>query len=175
MFGGNSTSTNGQTPGNGRPPAAQVAQIQGSLTHVLVGADPAGDGVHVFVNAAPLPAGELESLSVNIVAPTSDSDSGTLTGVIVRYQTGADGARTQRSVSLFPGTVEIIGRGRRIVVTCQQEGQFDGLWLGLGLNADGTSTELSGVQSLRVTVTPTLLDARLAWADGSGEEDLLPA
>ena len=131
------------------------------------------DGVNVFVNAQPILHGELESVSINIVAPQSESDRGTLTGVVSRYQTGADGQRSQQAVSLFPGTVEVVAKKRRIIITCQQEGQFDGLWLGLGLNSDGTSTELTGVQSLQITITPDLADARLVWADGSGEEDLL--
>ena len=171
MFG----SSNGSTPppsGN-RPKASSVARIESNLTHILVSASGAIDGVAVFLNAQPVLHGELESVTINIVAPQNETDKGTLTGVVSRYQTGPNGERTQRASSLFPGTVEVIAKNKRIVVTCQQDGQFDGLWLGLGLNADGTSTDLSGVQSLRVTVTPDVVDARLVWADGSGEEDLL--
>jgi hypothetical protein len=150
-----------------------VAKVEGNLTHVLISPD-RGDSVQVFVNAHPIPAGELESLSVTITAPDERGSGGGITGIVSRYQTGADGARTQRSGSLFPGTVEVIARGRRIVVTCQQENSFEGLWLGLGLRADGTTTELTGVQDLRVVVTPTLIDAKLTWAEDGMEEDLLP-
>ena len=172
MFGSNgNNNTNGVSP-SGRPKAASIARIENNYTHVLVSGT-GSDGVAVFLNAQPVQHGELESLSINIVAPLDENDRGVVTGVVSRYQTGPDGARVQRGASLFPGTVEIVVKNRRIVVTCQNEGQFDGLWLGIGLNADGTSTDLSGVQSLRITVTPDVCDARLEWADGSGTEDLL--
>ncbi len=172
MFGNNNGSA--PAPGGNRPAASSVARIENNLTHVLVSGNGGPDNVSVFINAQPVLHGALESVSVNIVAPQSDSDKGTLTGVVSRYQGGADGAqRTQGSTSLFPGTVEIIAKNRRIVITCTQDGQFDGLWLGVGMNADGTSTQLEGVRSLRVTVTPDLVDARLGWLDRDDDEDLL--
>ena len=174
MFGNSSSNGNaGTAPGGNRPPAAEVARIEGNLTHILVSSDSA-DGVQVFLNGKPVPAGEIESLSVNIVAPGDGNASGTITGIISRYQTAADGTRSQRGASLFPGTIEVIARGRRIVVTCAREGSFDGLWLGLGMQIDGTSSELNGVQSLRVVVSSGIVDAKLVWGDGSGDEDLLP-
>ena len=177
MFGssngnGNGNNGSGPAPGN-RPKAASVARIENNVTHVLVSGASGPDAIAVFINAQPVHAGELDSVSINIVAPQNDTDPGTVTAVVSRYQTDATGARVQKGVSLFPGTIEVIIKNRRLVITCQNEGQFDGLWLGLGLNADGTSTDLSGVQSLRVTLTPDVRDARLEWADGSGTEDLL--
>ena len=160
-------------PAPNRPLAADVAKIDSTLTQIIASPD-AAEGVQIFVNAHPLPAGELESLSVTITAPGESGSGGGITGIISRYQTGPDGAKTQRSGSLFPGTVELITRGRRVVVTCQEEGSFDGLWLGLGMRGDGTTTELSGVRELRIVVTPTLLDARLVWAEDGAEEDILP-
>jgi hypothetical protein len=94
-----------------------------------------------------------------------------LTGILSRYE-GPE--RSQRSTPLFPGTIELIARGRRIVVTCREPGSFDGVWLGLGLREDGTSTELTGVRSLTIVVSPNLLDAKLVWAEDGIEEDLLP-
>ena len=70
--------------------------------------------------------------------------------------------------------MEIVARGRRLVITGMAEGSFDGLWLGLGLRADGTSSELTGVGSLRLAVTPGLLDAKLIWCEDGTTEDLLP-
>ena len=94
--------------------------------------------------------------------------------MLSRYKTSLTGSRDQAATSLFPGTIELIARGRRIVVTCEQDGSFDGLWLGLGLRADGTSSELTGVQSLRLAAAPGLVDAKLIWSDTSATEDLLP-
>jgi hypothetical protein len=178
MFG----STNGATPGRGaanRPTAVSVARIDGHLTHVLVGDEGEPDGISVFVDARAVPIGEVESLSVDIVAPTDREPSGTLTAILSRYSGGgtaeAGAPRPQSTVALFPGTVEIIAHGRRITVTCQTPGSFDGLWLGLGLRSDGTSTELTGVQSLNVLVSPEsrLVDAKLTWSDTGATEDLL--
>lgn len=167
MFG-----TNNKPTQPTRPAAAEVAKIAGTLTHVLV-VNNAVDGINIFVNAEPVLTGSLESLSIEIIAPKDDRDAGTLAAILSRYETDASGARTQRAVALFPGTVEVVTPRRRLVVTCQQPGAFDGLWLGLGMAADGTSTELTGVQSLRVVVTPGLLDAKLTWSEDNTTEDIL--
>jgi hypothetical protein len=58
------------------------------------------------------------------------------------------------------------------VVTCPEVNSLDGVWIGLGLKADGTTSEVTGAQALRITVSQELLDARLTWTDGS-TEDLL--
>ncbi len=160
-------------PVSSRPVAGDVARIEGSLTHVIV-SGPSSDGLHVFVGGQPVPAGEVESLTLEIIAPDAQGCNGSVSGVLSRYQTGADGTRGQAALSLFPGTVEVTARGRRLVVTCVQENSFDGLWLGLGLRADGTSSELSGVASLRLAAAPGLLDAKLVWSEDGTTEDLLP-
>ena len=174
MFNTSSLSgSNGATPNPNRPAASDVARIENTLTHVIVSSE-SSDGIAVFLNGQPVPTGSVESLSIEIIAPTDADPNGTVAAILSRYQTGPEGARTQHGTSLFPGTVELIARGRRIVVTCVEEGSFDGLWLGLGLRADGTSSELSGVQSLRLAVSPGLVDARLVWNEDGTTEDLLP-
>ncbi|MES2460239.1 MAG: hypothetical protein V4671_06630 [Armatimonadota bacterium] len=174
MFGNNSNNGDmGIGTATNRPAASSQAAIEGNLTHLLIGDPTSVDGWHLFMNAKQIPTGEIESLSIEIIAP-SDASEGTLTGLLSRYVTDSSGQRTQRSVSLFPGTVEVIAGGRRITVTCQEPGSFDGLWLGLGLRSDGTSTELGGVQSLRILADPDskLLDARLSWVDNAAVEDI---
>jgi hypothetical protein len=177
MFGNNSNNNNivnNIGTATNRPTAASQAAIEGNLTHLLISDSSSVDGWHLFINAQQIPTGEIESLSIEIVAP-DDASQGTLTGLLSRYVTDANGARTQRSVSLFPGTVEVIANGKRITVTCQEPGSFDGLWLGLGLRSDGTSAELGGVQSLRILASPEskLLDARLTWVDNGAVEEIL--
>ncbi len=170
MFGSaNSTSP----PAANRPAAADVARIETNLTQIIV-SSPSSDGLAVFVNGQPVPPGDVESLTVEIIAPDASGQNGAVTAVLSRYQSGPTGARTQRASSLFPGTVEIIARGRRLVITGMADGSFDGLWLGLGLRSDGTSSELTGVGSLRLAVTPGLLDAKLVWSEDGVTEDLLP-
>lgn len=160
-------------PAANRPPASEVARIEGQLTHVIV-SGPSSDGLHVFINGQPIPTGEVESLTLEIIAPDAGGQNGSVSAVLSRYVTGADGVRGQKAQSLFPGTVEVTARGRRLVVTCGQEDSFDSLWLGLGLRADGTSSELSGVGSLRLAAAPRLLDAKLMWSEDGTLEDLLP-
>lgn len=170
MFG----SSNGAAAPSNRPLASDVARIEGTLTQIIVSGGASID-IAVFVNGEPYPAGDIESITVEIVAPSQTNPQGAVTAVLSRYQTGPTGGRETRTVALFPGTVELIARGRRLVVTCAQPGSFDGLWLGLGLRADGTSAELSGVESLRLAVAPGLLDARLVWSEDGTTEDLLPS
>jgi hypothetical protein len=155
------------------PSAAEVAKLQSSLTQIIV-SGPSSADLFVFLNGQPVPTGEVESLSVEIIAPDASGQNGSVAAILSRYFTDPNGTRSQHGISLFPGTVEMIARGRRIVVTCEQDGSFDGLWLGLGLRSDGTSSELSGVQSLRLAVAPGLLDAKLIWSETNAAEDLLP-
>jgi hypothetical protein len=170
MFGGPTNNT--VPPAAGRDSAAAVARIQGSLIHAFV-SGPGPDGLSVYVNGQPLLTGQIDSLSVEIIAPDDASD-GRLTGILSRYETGGDGTRTTRAMSLFPGTVEVIAKGRRIAVTCADEGSFDGLILRLGMDESGVGLEAQGVKSLRLLVSPGLMDARLVWIEGGREEDLLP-
>lgn len=172
MFG--STNGTANQPNPARPAASDVARIEGTLTQIIVTGDTSID-LALFVNGEAYPEGDVESLTIDITAPASESDQGAVTAILSRYETGPTGARTTRTVSLFPGTVELIARRRRIVVTCVQPGSFDGLWLGLGLRADGTSSELSGVQSLRLAVAPGLVDAKLTWSEDGTTENLLPS
>jgi hypothetical protein len=150
-----------------RPPALEIARIQSRYTHALVTSEGA-DGLNVFLDGALILPGQVESLTIDIVAPTDDDAVGQIAAVLV-YDETTDGQKQARSVSLFPGTIEVIARGRRISVTCAEANAFDGLWLGIGLNTDGTATELTGVQNLRVVLSPGLNDAKLTWTDGSEE------
>ena len=75
MF-GNSTNSNNNNGSDGggtatnRPAAAGQAAIEGNLTHLLIGDRASVDGWHLFLNAQEIPTGEIESLSIEIVAPT---------------------------------------------------------------------------------------------------------
>ncbi len=171
MFGSN---TNGASaPAPNRPPAGNVARLESRLTQVVV-SGPSSADLYLFLDGKPVPTGEVESLSIEIVAPDANGRGGIVSAVLSRYQSGAGGERTQRPFALFPGTVEITARGRRLVVTCLAVDSFEGLWLGLGLRTDGTNSELSGVGSLRLALAPGLLDARLTWSEDGTTEDLLP-
>jgi len=173
MFGGPNNNVTPPASGGGRPPASEAARIVGNLTQAFVsGSGP--DGLSVFVNGQPVPTGQIESLSVQIIAPSDNGDGGTLTAILSRYETAADGTQGHRAVSLFPGTVEVIAQARRVAITCAEEGSFDGLYLRLGMDESGVGLEANGVKSLRLLVSPGLVDARLGWVDG-GEEPLLPA
>jgi len=170
MFGSNNGAP---APASNRPLASEVARLESNFTQVIVSGQ-SSVGLAVFLNGQPIPTGDVESLTIEIIAPDANNRSGSVAAVLSRYTTGPSGGRDQRPATLFPGTVEVIARGRRLVVTCLEDGSFDGLWLGLGLRADGTSSELTGVQSLRLAVTPNLIDAKLTWSEDGTTEDLLP-
>lgn len=172
MF-GNSNGAQAQQPG--RPRASDVARIDGTLTQVILGDDPTD--AHVFVNGSPIAAGNFDSLTVEIVAP-SGNGSGTISGIMSSYQAGeavpeGGGGRTAHSTSLFPGTVDVVYGGRRVVIAVGQLNSFDGLWLGVGTRPDGSVTEVDGVQAFRLAVTSTFVDASLTWSDTGSTEPLL--
>jgi hypothetical protein len=170
MFGGPRRSTT-PPPGNStRPQAGDAARISGNLTHVFVNGQ-SSDGLMIYFNGQPLMTGQLDSLSVEIVAP-GERDNGTLTAILSYYETGANGTRTNKSFSLFPGTVELIADGKRLSITCAEEGVFDGLFLRFGTDNNGVGMEANGVQSLRLLITPELRDVRLVWIE-DGREDIL--
>jgi hypothetical protein len=177
MFGGPQKSAIPPQGNSNRPQTGDVAKITGNLTHVIVTSEDI-DGLHVFYNGQPVLTGQLENIGVEIVAP-DDSGNGTLTGVLTRYEGGAEGARTTRSFSLFPGTLEVIAKGKRITIVCPNEGSFDGLALLFGTaNYDGVIDNIGmdarGVQSLRIVITPGLVDAKLVWIEDQREDTILP-
>lgn len=158
-------------PADLRPSAESVARLSGNYTQVIVSPDKS-DGVHVFVNGEAILPGSLESVGINIIAP-GDNDSGTITGVLSRYE-GSEEARSLKSTSLFPGTVDILAYGRRLVVSGAEQGSFEGLYLRVGSADGGIGTDVLGVQSLEVVISGTLTSARLTWAEGGTTEDILP-
>ena len=166
-------SSNGVSPSSTRPKVCDVAKIEGNLTQVIAGEDPSDTSV--FLNGRLLKSGDLESLTVEIVAPDEKNGQGTITALLSSYQAAADGARAARANSLFPGTVDVIAGGRRVVVTCMQAGSFDGLWLGVGTKADGSLVELEGVETFRLAITPGFIDARVTWCDNNVTEDIFIA
>jgi hypothetical protein len=175
MFGGPQKSAT-PPPSSGRPQTSEVAKIVGNLTYIIV-TDEATDGLNVFYNGQPVLTGQLENVGIEIIAP-SDSGQGTLTGVLTRYEGGADGARATKSAPLFPGTVEFIAKGRRISITCPVAGSFDGLGLYFGTtdengNINGGGLSAQGVQSFRLVVTPGIVDGKLVWSEDSREDDIL--
>lgn len=152
------------------PPAAETARIQGGgLVHLLVsGVDPLL--FHLFLNGKPVPQGEVESLLVSIEAPPDDASAGpTARCTLNRYVADVAGDTGLQQQELFPCTVEIIVRGRRIGISCPERDSLDGLWISLGLRPDGSGNEISGARALRFFLSDGILDARLTWVDGETE------
>jgi len=167
-FGNNN---NNVPPPSSRPPASEVAAITGTLTYVLVSPDHT-DGIQVFLNGRPVLPGSVENVGINIVAP-GDDDGGTLTAILSRYETAADGSRKLNAMSLFPGTIDVVANNSRIQIHCPNEGSFDGLLLRLG-NGDGIGREVLGVQTFSIVLTDDLISAKLVWAEDGVSEDILP-
>lgn len=172
MFGAPTASTT-PPPGGGRPQAGDVAKIAGNLTHVIV-TGPDIDDLHVFYNGQWVMTGQIENVGVEIIAP-----DGTLTGVLTRTETDAAGAKSTKSLSLFPGTVELVAKNRRVAVVCPVAGSFDGLTLLFGTaDENGAINNIglpaNGVRSLRIVVSSGLVDAKLVWDEDGREDNLLP-
>ena len=173
MLFGRNPQGNGQA-GPAEPPASEVARIQGGgLVQVIISSlEPMAFAL--FLNERAVSQVEVESLLVEIAAPGSEGETPRARATLTRYAKAVTGERNVQATELFPSTFQMLSPGRRIVVTCQEVNSLDGVWIGLGLKPDGTTSEVSGAQALRITVTQELLDARLTWTDGSSE-DLLAA
>jgi hypothetical protein len=139
-----------------RPAAAQVAGLDTSLTWIAYESDSA-DGLHVLHNGQLILTGSIESISVDI-----DSEKGTITAILVRKEGG--------NISLFPGSIEILAKGKRISLSALAADSLDGLYFGLGVREDGTSDQVQGVKGLRIVFTPGLASAKLVWSDTEADE-----
>jgi hypothetical protein len=159
-----------------RPPAAEVARIQGGGLVQAIITSLAPRTFFIFLNGQPVPQIDVESLSINIEAPGEDEPSGSVVAraTLTRYMKTVSSERSEQSLELFPCTIEIVALERRITLACLQVDSLDGLWISLGLKPDGSSAEVTGAKSLQFLLTEDILTARLTWMDGETEE-LLPA
>ena len=167
MF-GKSTPPNGEPPAG--PTAAEVARIKGGGRVQFIVAQGEPRTFYLFLNDQFVPQDKVESFSVDIEAP--DEQRGgepTASAILSRYVETASSLRDLQTFELFPCTVEIIARGRRIAVTASERNSLDGVWIDLGFKPDGTGSEVSGAEALRIVISADLLDARLTWVDGETE------
>jgi hypothetical protein len=172
MFGRPSGNNDHGTPQ--RPPAAEVARIQGGGLVQLVITSVSPMTFFLFLNDQAVPQIDVESLSITIEAPDGDGTGGAIArATLTRFVKTISSARSEQSTELFPCTVEIVALERRITLTCLQVDSLDGLWIRLGLKPDGSSAEVSGAKSLQILLTDEILSAKLTWMDGQTEE-LLP-
>lgn len=169
MF-GKPAQNNGASPP--RKAAADVARIDGGgLVQVIV-TDLHPIAYSVFLNDTEVPQVDIDSLSISVEVPT-DGSTPIVRATLYRYVTNVTGQKTQQHTELFPCTIEVIALGRRIAITCMNPNSTDGLWVSLGLRADGTGSDLTGLQSVRFLLNQDLLDAQITWEDGE-TENLLP-
>ena len=156
-----------------RLPAADAARIEGGgLVQVIVTSLGPVE-FFLFLNDQLVPQVDVESLSLSVEAPGADVSGGIVRATLARYVTNVTGTRTIQRSELFPCTLEIVAAGRRVAVTCATPNSLEGVWINLGLRADGTSADVKGAQSVQVLVTDSLVDARITWVGGE-TEDLLP-
>lgn len=168
----NGSSNNGRT-GATRPPAAEVAQIQGGgLVQVIV-SNLSPLTYYLFLTEQFVPQFDIESLNVVIEAPGEDSQ-GMIRATLSRYVTGVNGSRSEQRIELFPCTLEIVANGRRLCVICPNADSFDGLYVTMGLKPTGVDTEVKGVKALNVLLTEGIMDAKITWNEGD-TEPIFPA
>ena len=156
-----------------QPTAADRAQILGGgLVQLII---TKGDPLEffLFLNERYVPKEEVESLLVHLQVGTSPLSRDEVQAGLTRYVNTVAGDRVKQHHDLFPSTVEVVAKGRRISITCQEAGSLEGAWIELGLKPDGTGSQLTGVQSLQILLGEGLLHGRLTWMDG-GVEDLFP-
>jgi hypothetical protein len=178
VFGSSAKQSNGaESPQRTAADSARI--LGGGLVQAILTPPPAQSpdqsGVaYVFLNDRLVPPEDVESLVVNIeVANDQSGGAPTLNAMLSRYVRTVTGERDLQTTELFPCTLVITARGRRIVITCPNAETLDGTWIELGLRPDGSAMELNGLQALRIVLSSELLDARITWTDGT-TETLIP-
>jgi hypothetical protein len=154
-------------------PAQERAKIQGGgLVHLIV-TNLSPMTFYVFLNDQAVEQTDVESLSIDIEAPTPAEPNGVLRATLARYVSTVTGERTLQRTELFPGVLEIIALKRRINLACADPGSLESTWVDLGLKPNGEAYQLGGLQTFRFLLTDGILDAKVTWEDGQ-TEDLLP-
>ncbi|MCW3100916.1 MAG: hypothetical protein JWL77_6534 [Chthonomonadaceae bacterium] len=170
MVFGKPAQNNGASPP--RKAAADVARIEGGgLVQVIV-TRLSPLTFFLFLNDQEVSQIDVDSLSIDVEVPVGGSDP-IVRATLYRYVTGVTGGKTQQHQELFPCTIEVIALGRRLSITCMNPNSLDGLWVTVGLRPDGTGSDLTGLQSVRLLLSQDLLDAKITWEDGESE-NLLP-
>lgn len=160
-------SRNGAEPE--RASAADTAKIRGGgLVQVIV-TDQNPLTFAIYLNEKPVPQAAVDNLLITIETPGDDEPNGLVAATLTQQVRKVTGETAMEAADLFPCTVEIVARGRRMSVTCREAGQLEGVWIDLGLKPDGSGYEVSGARKLEVVLTQDLLDARLTWEDGRTE------
>jgi hypothetical protein len=128
---------------------------------------------YVFLNDQAIEQMDVESLSVDIEAPTATEPNGVLRATLARYVSTVTGERSLQHTELFPCVLEIIALKRRINLCCSDPSSLESTWVDLGLKPNGEAYQLGGLQTFRFLLTEGILDAKVTWEDGQ-TEDLLP-
>jgi len=161
------------TPAPRRLPAGDLAKIQGGGLVQLIVTETQPIGFSLFLNQTAVSEINIDSLSIDVVAPDDPSEAVTVRATLSEYVTNVTGERVVQNRELFPCTIEVIALDRRLAVTCTRHDSTDGLWVSVGLRANGESAELTGLREFRFLLSHDMLDARVTWVDGESE-DLLP-
>ncbi len=150
--------------------AADVSRIQGGGLVQLIITNQTPLEFYLFLNDRYIPQSDIESLSLSIEAPGERNAQGGIYASVNALVTSVGGEKSKQVIPLFPATVEIVGAGRRISITAMNANTLDNLWIDLGLKPDGSGSEISGVQALRVLIGEGFMDAKLTWEDGETED-----
>lgn len=175
LFGKSRPNNNGKTntPEVMRPAASDLAKIQGGGLVQLIVTETRPVEFSLFLNQSEINQIDVESVSIDVVAPENPVDGVVVRATLSHYVTNITGQRALENRELFPCTIEVIALDRRLAVTCTRHDSTEGLWVSVGLRPNGESAELTGLREFRFLLTHDLLDAQVTWVDGTSE-NLLP-
>ncbi|HZT43997.1 MAG TPA: hypothetical protein VFA07_17660 [Chthonomonadaceae bacterium] len=171
MFGRTPQARNGPQPEE--IPAHERARIQGGGLVQLIVTSLNPMTFYLFLNDQAVEQTDVESLSIDIEAPTPTEPNGLLRATLSRYGTDVTGTRSLQRTELFPCVLEIVALKRRINLCCSDPNSLQSTWVDLGLKPNGEAYQLGGLQTFRFLLTEGILDAKVTWEDGQ-TEDLLP-
>ena len=162
-----------QAPTPQRAAAADLAKILGGGLVQLIVTETQPIGFSLFLNQTAVSEIDVDSISIDVVAPDDPSDAIVVRATLSEYVTTVSGERVVQNRELFPCTIEVIALDRRLAVTCTRHDSTDGLWVSVGLRANGESADLTGLREFRFLLSHDMLDAKVTWVDGESE-NLLP-
>lgn len=147
-----------------KPRIAEMAGVQsGTFWQIIV----SKSGYSVFREGEEVKRENLESLTIDIDAGNENTEA-SVTAVASTVDSGVP-----RALGLFPGSVEIFGFGRLLVLTGADSNSLDGLWFSVGLDETGLTNRLRGLQCFQFAIAPGIVSGSIAWEDGN-KEDLFP-
>lgn len=124
----------------------------------------------VFLNGEYKDPACLEDLMIQLDVPDNGDFSGSIVqGQLSLKERNAAGALVSTNRDLFPGVVDIVlgggGQkpGHRFLVSCANPRNIETAWIQTGLDDDGGTFNLEGINEFQILISPGIIDVKVVW------------